>query len=134
MKKNVKNQDPIPDPIPIRERCDKIEEKFGYLKELNQEERDQEEETLVGLAVKISDLENELKSVKTEYKAKLDPIKKDFATVLSNVRSGKKFIQEEVYIFLDRKSKRAEYFNSEGILVYWRPLTIDEVDIIPFVK
>jgi hypothetical protein len=134
MKKSEKNQAPIEEPTPIRERCDKIEEKFGYLKELTQEEKLQEEETLVGLAVKISDLENELKSVKTEYKAKLDPLKKDFTTVLSNVRSGKKFVQEEIYIFLERKLKRAEYYNSEGILVYWRPLTIDEVDIIPFQK
>ena len=99
---------------------------YSYLKTLTQEEIRKEEDVLIDLAVKISDLETDFKSVKIEHKAKIDPVKKDYATTLDNIRSGKKLVSEEVFIFFDRAKKIADYYNSEGILVYSRSMEIEE--------
>lgn len=91
----------------LRESCDKIEEKFGYLKELTRDEIQEEIDNLAAIAVKISDLETEFKEIRVEHKAKIDPVKKDYASILQVVRSGKKWILEDAFVFIDRDIRRA---------------------------
>lgn len=102
---------------------------YSYLKTLTREEIRKEEEILIDLAVKLSDLENDFKSVKIEHKAKIDPVKKDYTTILDNIRSGKKLVSEEVFIFFDRDKKIADFYNSEGIMVHSRPMEAEEFQL-----
>lgn len=102
---------------------------FAYLKTLLPEEVRLEEENLISLAVKISDLEAEFKIVKIEHKAKIDPVKKEYETSLEIIRSGKKFVSEEVFIFFNREKKIADYYNSEGVMVHSRPMEPEEFQL-----
>ena len=118
--------------ISTRERCDKIEPDYQYLKRLTREEIRQEEERLVDLAITIAGLEEELKHLKVIHKSKADPLKADYNETVGIIKSGKKMIREEVYIIYNRESREAEYYTAEGILVNQRPLTPGESQISIF--
>ena len=118
--------------IAFRERCDKIEPSYKYLKRLTLEEIQEEKERLVEIASKLADLEEAFKRVKVEHKAKIDPVKGEYFDSIDIVRSGKKWTEEEVYIVFSQETREAVYYTAEGILVNQRPLTPGESQISIF--
>lgn len=133
MKNQEKNRAEIEDlRISLRERCDKIEPDFRYLKHLTREEIQEEEERLVSLAVTIDDLEDSFKLARIAHKSKINPLREDYNQTVGIVRSGKKWVADEVYIIFNRDNQEAEYYNGEGILVNRRPLAPGEAQISIF--
>lgn len=101
-------------------------ENYTYPKVLSEDMLSKLKDDLTNDSVKLSKLEEARKEWLTDHKAKVKPLKKDIAITLTKLRSRVEEVEEEVYLMADQEEGMMGYYNSEGALVYHRPLMQDE--------
>jgi endonuclease III len=110
--------------VDLKNSCDKVEE-FTYLKQFTESELSDFKTDLSTIMIKADKIETRFKTIKDEFKAELDPLKKEVKELLTFIRDKARSITEECYIMYD--GEYAVYFNADGDEVYRRPRTEAEL-------
>ena len=109
----------------LKSGADKIE-KFSYMKKFTPEEIRDFKDQLSDLSIEKDSIDTEFDSIKKEFKSRLNPIKSDIKTILTYIRDKAKSVSEDCYIVYDYDTLMTNYYNSEGDLVYSRPMEQSE--------
>lgn len=109
----------------LRDSADKLEE-FTYPRALGHEEVTQIKDEFSKNAVKVAKLEETKAEFMTQWKADVKPIKQEMGAQISKIRTNVEEVTEEVFLISDQDQGVMGYYNSEGILVYKRPLMPEE--------
>ena len=107
----------------LRESCDKVID-FQYLKKFSTEEVNEFKTQLSVVMIESSEIEEEFDAIKTEYKAKLKPLKDKVHGLLRFIRDKARLVKEECYV--NYEGEYAIIYNSDGEEIDKRPLTVDE--------
>lgn len=109
----------------LRNGCDKVID-HNYFKRFEKDELSQVKDDLTEKLIKIESLEDELATLKSEYKEQIDPLKKESKELLAVVKSKGELVTEECYLMYDYDEKQAGIYNRMGELVDQRPLKAEE--------
>ena len=99
--------------------ADRIEE-FSYTKPFTPDQIGVFKDELSSAMIDLNLLEDELAGIKDQYKAKMKPLKQQTRTLLTNIKNKSEFVNEKCYVI--QEGNEAGYYNSDGVLVYQRPL------------
>lgn len=126
MKEIMLENEPIEERAQIlKDSCDKIEE-MGYLRKFTPDETNEWRKELADLSIKLSDIENELASIKEEYKNRMKPLQDRFNEVRTCLKQGGEYEFGECYKFLDEDEGMVGYYDPTGHLIHCRPIKPDE--------
>lgn len=99
--------------------ADRVED-FSYTKPFAPEQIRVFKDDLSTGMIELNVLEDELSAIKETYKAKMKPLKTQVRSLLTNIKNKSEFISEKCFVMIE--GNEAGYYNSEGVLVYQRPL------------
>lgn len=109
----------------LRDSCDQIEERH-YTRKFDQNERNLKREQLADVSIQISEITNELREVRAEYKSKLKPLEDSKNNILEEIKAGGEFVKGECYKFIDNDEGKVGYYTPEGYLLEQRDMRPDE--------
>lgn len=109
----------------LRDNCDRRETE-KYDRELSQHEMDQRREQLADNCIAVNGFEDELKEVKADFKAKMDPLKEDNKKLLKEIKSGRAEEEGDLYYMADHENGMMEVYDESGDMIRSRRLTPDE--------
>lgn len=101
-------------------------ETLRYNRQLSREELDEYRENLTDVMVQKSEIENELASIKEEYKHRLKPVNGDLNLLFSIVKSKSIEVNEECFKIPNYDENMMEFYNSEGVMIESRRLKPEE--------
>jgi len=116
--------------LPVNERkkvlsdsCDQIADK-DYTRKFSSEELNQKRTELAQNAIRIANLENELKEVRADIKNRMKPFQDQFTMAREEIKAGGEFVTEECYKFVE--GNKAAWYTPEGYKIDERDCTPDE--------
>jgi hypothetical protein len=107
--------------IILKQNADSFEE-TTYQKPLTEEEKTLRREILTENSIKLFDLEEEKKEATLEFKAKIDPLKKDNNKLLNEIRTGQVPTTGTLYHFANHDENMMDVYDDKGYLVEARRL------------
>lgn len=110
----------------LKDNADAAEEK-GYMKPYTTEELQGHKEQLANVSIQIAEIEKEQEAARTEFKARMKPLKEARARLIDNIKNKAEYVQEVCYRFTDQEAKETGYYNKDGDLIELRPATADEL-------
>lgn len=102
-------------------------EEMHYTEFLTEEELSENKSMLAQVSIKESELGDELKKIKDEYKAKTKPITQQKLILLDEIKHKSRNLYGRCYKLIDFANKEVGFYNSRGQLVYERPAKPDEL-------
>jgi hypothetical protein len=96
-------------------------EEMHYTEFLTEEELSESKTMLAQVSIKESELGDELKKIKDEYKAKTKPITQQKLILLDEIKHKSRNLYGRCYKLIDFANKEVGFYNSRGQLVYERP-------------
>ena len=112
----------------LRSNCDNVVPR-GYIKRFTPEEVEKFKDELADVSIKINDIEEEKKVVMADFKRTLEEPCQQRKELLTNIRQKATFVTEDCYLFVDKESRLALFYNVEGDLIDSRPATADELQL-----
>lgn len=112
----------------LKDNCVTVEE-IGYTRRFTAEELVIMKDSLSDLSIEHNDLEEEKKELVAEISAKIKTLVSQRREVLKNLKNKAEFVKEPCFKFLDEDSRVAGYYNSEGELIFSRPMNPDEMQL-----
>ncbi len=119
--------------IPVKERRDKLKElakkvefRQNYQRPLTQAELDNENRVHSREAIEKERLEEELKSIQDQYKARIKAQDAKISACLGRVKSEKQDVEGDLFGMVDYEANRIEYYDVYGIWIYGRELMPSE--------
>lgn len=118
--------------IPFGERADFLEsnadavENMGYMKSFDPDQMQELKDILSDASIRRATLLEELDEIKRQYKEKLKPLNEEIEGVLTNIKEGAEFVQEDCYKFIDHEEGMVGYYNKFGDLISTRRIKPDE--------
>lgn len=109
----------------LQDNADKVEQ-TEYLKPLTQEEMDVRREEMVENAVKLSDLSDQLKQIKADYKGKIEPLSLRQKEILQELRSKQARVDGTLYHIANHEDSIMETYDDSGIILSTRRLRPEE--------
>ena len=109
----------------IKDSCDQIVER-SYTRKFGSEETNERRAELAEVAIQVNDLEEELASIRAEYKAKLKPLCERIASIRNELKAGGEWVKGECYKFVDEDEGKVGIYSPEGYLLEQRPMTPEE--------
>ena len=109
----------------IKDSCDQIVER-SYTRKFGSEETNERRAELAEVAIQVNDLEEELASIRAEYKAKIKPLCERIASIRNELKAGGEWVKGDCFLFIDREENRAGLYAPDGSLIEERPLTKEE--------
>ncbi len=103
-----------------------IQDSGPYTRSLTQEELDQRRETLADNSIKLSKLNEELKSTKAEYKAKMDPIKDNNEQLCDEIEYRQAEFNGPTFGFADQANGMMNFYDNRGEWIGSRRLKPEE--------
>lgn len=104
-------------------------EEISYTKEFSHDDIAAKKDELAEVSIEKSEIEEEKKEVIAEFKMRIDPIKDRINALLTDLKHKSEYVKENCHKFVDRESQMVGYYNSEGDLVYSRPLNASEKQV-----
>lgn len=120
------NETPLQRMELLRDNADSIEE-IGYMKPFTDEEIEEFREVLVSSTIEHNEMAVELKSIKNDYKSRMDPVKAQINDNAKRIKEKAVYIKESCFKMIDHKQKNVAYYNSDGLLVFQRPARAEEM-------
>lgn len=118
--------------LPIEERkqvlkdsCDQIVE-ISYIRKFNQNEKNRKREILADVSIEISEIQNDLREIRADYKARLKPLEETKSNIIDEIKAGGEYIKGECYKFIDTDEGKVGYYSPEGYLLEQRDMRPDE--------
>lgn len=99
--------------------ADKVEN-FSYTKPFTPEQITVFKDELSTKMIELSAIEDDFKDIKEQFKAKMKPLKDETKDLITSIKNKAEFITEKCFMFIE--GNEVGYYNSEGDLVYSRPL------------
>jgi len=118
-KKLLANVDPKDRIATLEDSADKVEN-FSYTKPFTPEQIIVFKDELSTAMIELRGIEDEFKDVKESFKARMKPLKDETKALLTDIKNKAEFITEKCFVFIE--GNEVGYYNSEGDLVYQRPL------------
>lgn len=109
----------------MRDNADKVEETQYYVP-LTQEALDAKREMLTDNLIRVSQLEDELSTIKDRFKQQIDPIKKTNKTLLVEVKTKQELREGQLFHFANHVDGMMETYDEMGVLISSRRLRPDE--------
>lgn len=110
----------------LRDNCDKVEPK-KYNKHFSSQELSDKRLQLEIVSINISDLKQQKKDYDDAYKIEMKPLAEIHEKTIQELKERTIQVEENCYAFIDEETKQIGYYNGEGLLIYSRPLTVDEL-------
>lgn len=76
----------------LKDSCDQIVER-SYTRKFGSEETNERRAELAEVAIQVSDLEEELASIRAEYKAKIKPLFERIAAIRNELKAGGEWVK-----------------------------------------
>ena len=109
----------------LKDSCDQIVER-GYTRKFGSEETNERRAELAEVAIQVNDLEEELASIRAEYKAKIKPLCERIAAIRNELKAGGEWVKGDCYKFVDEEEGKVGFYSPEGYLLEERPMTPEE--------
>ena len=109
----------------LKDSCDQIVER-SYTRKFGSEETNERRAELAEVAIRVNDLEEELSSIRANYKAKIKPLCERIAAIRDELKAGGEWVNGECYKFVDEDEGMVGFYSPEGYLLEQRPMTPDE--------
>lgn len=110
----------------LKDNCDKVEMK-KYNKQFSSQELSDKRLQLETVSINISDLKQQKKDYDDAYKIEMKPLMDIHDKTVKELKDRTVQVEENCYAFIDEDSKMIGFYNGEGLLIYSRPLTVDEL-------
>ncbi len=111
----------------LRANADSVE-KQSYTRYFTPAETLEKHEEFVVRSMDLRRLTGELDDVKKEFKAKIDPVKLDVNTLLTQLNdNGEQIVKGEVFVIVDPELKEVGTYGPDGHLITSRPLKSNEL-------
>lgn len=121
----------LPD-IPIEERaqilkdsCDQIVER-SYTKKFDQPQINQRRAELATVSIKLQELDEELATLRADYKSRTKPLLERRAKILDELKANGEWAHGECYKFVDEDEGRTAFYSPEGYKLEERSMTPEE--------
>lgn len=99
---------------------------LSYLKEFDHEELKKIKDELIESLIKISELNEELALIKSEFKEKIEPHSTLIREHQEKIKMRAESVKGRCYKLIDHSAKMVGYYDPTGKLVYERPATSEE--------
>lgn len=109
----------------LRDNCDQILER-SYTRNFGQNEINQKRSELEQVSIEVADLEQELATIRAEYKGRIKPLVERRAKILDELKARGEWVQGECYKFVDYEEGRTAIYTPEGYKIEDRPITPEE--------
>lgn len=110
----------------LKENADKVEV-FNYSRELSNGEIQELQSHLSQDMITVDKSEQVLKVAKEIFKAETKPVRQQIAKNLQMIRTRVEEVKEDVFLLKDIEEGKMGYYSKDGILVFERNLTPDEM-------
>lgn len=104
----------------------KIDPAYRYTRELEESELRARENRLSQNLIKMDAADQILSEAKLTHKTTVDPMKKENAQALTEIRTRSEEITGEVYLIKDEHEQRVGVYSPEGVLLFERGYMPDE--------
>lgn len=101
-------------------------ELFTYPKPLDEKEVTHLKDEYTKNAITMAKHEERKKEFMEDFKAEVKPLRLAMGEQMTRIRSKVEEITEDVYLLPEHEEGMMGYYNSQGVLVYQRPLMPDE--------
>lgn len=110
----------------LRDNCDAVED-LGYTKALPTEEMEALKDRLVENNIRLRDVKADKKAANKEFNDQIKQLEESNDEVTGKLKNRSEFVCEPCYKFIDQDARQTGYYNSEGLLVYCRPIRPEEM-------
>ena len=110
----------------LADNCDAIEQ-IGYTRRFTPEELSHRKEELAETSISISDIEEEKKASDAYFKVRRKPLDERKSTLITELKEKSEYVTEDCYKFIDYETRTAGFYNSDGELVWERPIKPQEM-------
>lgn len=105
--------------------ADGIEER-SYFEELTEEELIERKSRFAQRSIEAARIEDRKKEVMDDFKAEMEPVKKEQTLLLTEIKTGHTEKYGRVFKMVDREEGMVGYYSESGTLIEQRPATRDE--------
>lgn len=110
----------------LSDNCDAVVT-MGYMRRLTHEELTEKKNELSETDIKINDIEIEKKAATERFKIALDPLKDQRKEILKVLKEKGEYVKDEIcYKFIFEEDKTVAFYNGDGDMVDFRPMTGEE--------
>jgi len=109
----------------LRDNCTAMRTE-SYLKELTDEDIDAKNEIISGNCIKVFRLEEDLKTIKEEFKGRINPLKDETRELCDQVENRKERVNGKLFDFADHEDGMMYTYNELGEFIGSRRLTPEE--------
>lgn len=110
----------------LQDNCDAVED-LGYVKEIPSERLEELKEVLVENNIELRSLREAKKEAVKEFNEQIKPLEEINAQTTKQLKERSEYVNEQCYKFIDNEERTVGYYNSEGLLVYSRPIRPEEI-------
>jgi hypothetical protein len=104
----------------------KVDPAYRYTRELEESELQERKDRLSQNMIKMDAAQQVLDEARLTHKTQVDPMKKENAQALTEIRTRSEEITGEVYLIKDEHEQRVGVYSPEGILLFERGYMPDE--------
>lgn len=110
----------------LQDNCDAVED-LGYVKEIPTERLEELKEVLVENNIELRSLREAKKEAVKEFNDQIKPLEEINAQTTKQLKERSEYVNEQCYKFVDNEERTVGYYNSEGLLVFSRPIRPEEI-------
>lgn len=110
----------------LQDNCDAVED-LGYVKEIPSERLEELKEVLVENSIELRSLREAKKEAVKEFNEQIKPLEEINAQTTKQLKERSEYVNEQCYKFVDNEERTVGYYNSEGLLVFSRPIRPEEI-------
>lgn len=110
----------------LQDNCDAVED-LGYVKEIPTERLEELKEVLVENNIELRSLRDAKKEAVKEFNDQIKPLEEINAETTKQLKERSEYVNEQCYKFVDNEERTVGYYNSEGLLVFSRPIRPEEI-------
>lgn len=105
--------------------CDQIVE-MRYIRKFEQQEKNEKREQVANLSIEINEINEQLKEVKAEFKAKLQPLQEVLKQILGEIKVGGESVKGNAYKMVFPEDGMVGFYAPDGHLIEARPMKPEE--------
>lgn len=106
--------------------CDLVQ-KVTYMKSFEEEELRKRKDALAETSVRITDIEEDIKTYKQKKDEELKPLKEDRKKLIADIKAKGELVDETGYKFVFLKEHKVGIYNEDGDLIEQRRAYPDEM-------
>lgn len=110
----------------LQDNCDAVED-LGYVKEIPSERLEELKEVLVENNIELRSLREAKKEAVKGFNEQIKPLEEINAQTTKQLKERSEYVNEQCYKFVDNEERTVGYYNSEGLLVFSRPIRPEEI-------